>query len=93
MCHKDTKGVRWATLVVCASTVVWGQTAPGAPAPKWRQIGNDAVDISLAALLGPVLYWYIFLRKNTGDPKALAESVVDMFWRANALKQTKSRAK
>ena len=49
------------------------------------ELTNDLdMEISLAVLLGPVLYWHIFLRKNSGDPKALAESVVDMFWRANA---------
>ena len=40
------------------------------------------MDLSLAVLLGPILYWHIFLRKNIGDPKALAEGIVDMFWRA-----------
>jgi AcrR family transcriptional regulator len=39
-------------------------------------------DISLALLLGPIVYWYVFLRQKSGDPKHLAESVVDAFWRA-----------
>jgi AcrR family transcriptional regulator len=40
------------------------------------------VDICLAILLGSVLYWHIFLRQTTQDPRVLAESVVDVFWRA-----------
>ena len=43
---------------------------------------NLNMDLCLAALLGPVLYWHIFLRKHYDNPKALAEGVVDMFWRA-----------
>jgi hypothetical protein len=60
VCHKGTRWVRWATLVAAGWTVVWGQTATNAPAPKWRQIGNDAVDIALAApATGPVdAVWY-----------------------------------
>ena len=44
--------------------------------------GDLDMDLCLAVLLGPVLYWHIFLRKTAGDPKALAEGVVDLFWRA-----------
>jgi len=40
------------------------------------------MDLCLAILLGPLLYWHIFLRKNSGDPKALAEGVIEVFWRA-----------
>src|SRR5581483_5929570 len=40
------------------------------------------MDLCLAILLGPILYWHIFLRKNSGDPKALAEGVIEVFWRA-----------
>jgi uncharacterized protein (TIGR03437 family) len=49
-----------ATVLVCGLTAAWGQASPDAAAPKWRQIGNDAVDISLAApATGPVdLVWY-----------------------------------
>src|SRR5216683_2881130 len=60
VCHKGTRWVRSATLLVASCAGVWGQTAPDAAAPKWRQIGNDAVDISLAApATGPVdAVWY-----------------------------------
>jgi AcrR family transcriptional regulator len=39
-------------------------------------------DVSLSLLLGPILYWHIFLRKSRADPRELATSVVDAFWRA-----------
>ncbi len=48
--------------------------------------GELAIDIDmelgLALLLGPLLYWHIFLRKTTGDPRVLAEGVIEVFWRA-----------
>jgi AcrR family transcriptional regulator len=40
------------------------------------------LDLCLAILLGPVLYWHIFLRQTIEDPRALAEGVADVFWRA-----------
>jgi len=40
------------------------------------------LDLCLALLLGPVLYWHIFLRKTVEDPRKLAEGVVEVFWRA-----------
>jgi AcrR family transcriptional regulator len=40
------------------------------------------IEFCLALLLGPMIYWHIFLRRNTEDPKPLAESVIDVFWRA-----------
>ncbi|MEI9977378.1 MAG: TetR/AcrR family transcriptional regulator [Ignavibacteriota bacterium] len=40
------------------------------------------MDVCLALLLGPVLYWYIFLKKTIEDPRTLAQGVVDVFWRA-----------
>lgn len=39
-------------------------------------------DVSLALLLGPMLYWFVFLRRHPGTPNQLAERVVDAFWRA-----------
>jgi AcrR family transcriptional regulator len=41
-------------------------------------------EVSLSLLLGPIVYWYVFLRRKTADPAALAESVVDAFYRAFA---------
>ena len=40
------------------------------------------IDLCLALLLGPLVYWHIFLRRTTEDPKPLAESVTDVFWRS-----------
>jgi AcrR family transcriptional regulator len=40
------------------------------------------MDHSLALLLGPLLYWYIFLRRTLEDPKPLAENIVSAFWSA-----------
>lgn len=40
------------------------------------------LEIALALLLGPILYWYIFLRRSVAEPNRLAEQVVDTFWRA-----------
>jgi AcrR family transcriptional regulator len=41
-------------------------------------------ELSLSLLLGPIIYWYVFLRRRTDDPTQLAEAVVDAFWRAFA---------
>lgn len=49
-------------------------------------------DLSLALLLGPVLYWHVFLKRTSVDTKALAEGVVDAFWKAFGVKKRKSRA-
>lgn len=46
------------------------------------------VDLSLALLLGPILYWHIFLQKTTRNPKKLAEGVVGAFWRAFSTKSS-----
>jgi AcrR family transcriptional regulator len=43
------------------------------------------MDLCLALLLGPVLYWHIFLRKTNAEARVLAEGVVEVFWRAFAL--------
>jgi AcrR family transcriptional regulator len=40
------------------------------------------VDLALAILLGPMIYWYVFLKRTSVDPKRLAEGVVDAFWKA-----------
>jgi hypothetical protein len=41
-------------------------------------------DLSLALLLGPMLYGHIFLngKRATGNSKGLAEGVIDAFWKA-----------
>jgi AcrR family transcriptional regulator len=40
------------------------------------------VDVALALLLGPMLYWHIFLKRTADNPKGLAEGVIEAFWRA-----------
>lgn len=47
------------------------------------------LDLSLALLLGPIVYRHVFLRRTVQDPKELAEGVIDAFWRAFALKRSK----
>ncbi|MCU1261736.1 MAG: transcriptional regulator, TetR family [Bryobacterales bacterium] len=44
-------------------------------------------DLTLALLLGPIIYWKVFLSKTAEDPLSLAEGVVDAFWRAFGLKK------
>jgi AcrR family transcriptional regulator len=39
-------------------------------------------DVCLAILLGPLMYWHIFLRHSTSDSRPIAEGVVEAFWRA-----------
>src|SRR5262249_25031425 len=55
VCHNGTSWVRRATLAAVALGIAFGQTAGDATAPNWRRIGNDAVDLPLAApATGPV---------------------------------------
>lgn len=46
---------------------------------------NLDFELALALLLGPVIYWYVFLGKEGEPPQRLAREVVDAFWRAFAL--------
>jgi AcrR family transcriptional regulator len=50
------------------------------------------LETALAQLLGPIVYWYVFLRRTQQTPRILAEAVVDAFWRAFARKREKSAA-
>lgn len=43
---------------------------------------NLDYELSLALLLGPVMYWFVLMRRHTEDPGSLANNVVDAFWRA-----------
>jgi AcrR family transcriptional regulator len=43
--------------------------------------------LSLALLLGPIIYWKVFLTKTPEDPGDLAEGVVDAFWSAFGVKK------
>ena len=60
MCHKTTRLCRWATLAAIAASAIWAQNASDPAAPKWRRIGNDAVEVPLAGpATGPVdAVWY-----------------------------------
>ncbi|MEO8130110.1 MAG: TetR/AcrR family transcriptional regulator [Bryobacteraceae bacterium] len=40
------------------------------------------VDLALALLLGPMIYWHVFLKRTGGDPVQLATDVLDSFWKA-----------
>jgi AcrR family transcriptional regulator len=44
-------------------------------------------ELCLALLLGPVIYWHVFLRRTAGDPMTLAEGIVDAFWRSFGVKE------
>ncbi len=48
---------------------------------------NLNLDLALALLLGPILYWYVFLRRTTHEPRTLAEGVVDAFWKAFSVRK------
>jgi AcrR family transcriptional regulator len=48
------------------------------------------MELSLSLLLGPIVYWYVFLRRKTADPTQLAEAVADSFWRAFAYTETRA---
>jgi AcrR family transcriptional regulator len=43
---------------------------------------NVDPELSTSLLLGPMMYWFIFLRRKSEDPTDLAKAVVDSFWRA-----------
>ena len=40
------------------------------------------MELCLALLLGPMIYWHIFSVPAEQDPKKLANGVVDAFWKA-----------
>lgn len=42
------------------------------------------LEFALALLIGPIMYWFVFLRRSEESPQDLAQSVVDSFWRAFA---------
>src|SRR5215831_13625063 len=55
VCHKGTSRIRLATVAAIACSAVWGQSATDPATPRWRHIGNDAVEVALAApATGPV---------------------------------------
>lgn len=48
-----------------------------------KLIKNIDVEIALAQLLGPALYWYIFHDRKSGNalPREWATEVVNTFWK------------
>jgi AcrR family transcriptional regulator len=48
------------------------------------------MEMALAQLLGPLVYWYVFLRRSQQTPRLLAEAVVDAFWRAFRTKRIRN---
>ncbi len=49
---------------------------------KSGQLEAMDFEFALAQLLGPIIYWFVFLRRSKENPRELAEAVVDTFWRA-----------
>ena len=49
------------------------------------------VVLTFVHLLGPIIYWHVFLRRTSENPKGLAEGVVEAVWRAFGLKQVLSK--
>src|SRR6478609_1680173 len=90
VCHKGTSRFRWATLGAIACGVLLGQSAQDLATPKWRKIGNSAVDLPLAApATGPVdAVWFspdgtrLYARTHSGS---LFETVDFQNWTAAAV--------
>ena len=50
-----------------------------------RAIQEIDVEGSLALLIGPMMYWFLFLSRSSENKQPSAEHVVNTFWRAYAL--------
>ncbi len=61
-------------------------------ATKAGQLEPMDLEFALAQLLGPIIYWYVFLRRLQENPRPLAESIVDSFWRAFTPNRQRRRA-
>jgi AcrR family transcriptional regulator len=56
------------------------------------ELRTDAdIDLALALLLGPIIYWNVFTGRSHEDPAALAKAVTDAFWRAFAVVRAAKR--
>lgn len=73
----------------------WRQMVMEPPRRELRQLLKSGIekgelpasldmDLTLAMLLGPVMYWYIFLKQEAADPTGLATGIVGAFWKAFA---------
>jgi AcrR family transcriptional regulator len=49
---------------------------------KSGQLDPMDLEFALAQLLGPIVYWYVFLRRSKENPRPLAEAIVGAFWQA-----------
>jgi len=53
-----------------------------------RELSPDLnIELSLALLLGPMLYWHIFLKSPGEERITLAEGVIEAYWKAFGLKK------
>ena len=59
---------------------------------KGELLAGVDIDLALALLVGPMLYWKMFLARNLENPRVLAEDVVDAFWKAFSAKSPARRA-
>jgi AcrR family transcriptional regulator len=51
------------------------------------------LELSLAMLLGPLLYWHIFLKSSAPEPAGLAKGIVDAYWKAYGLVRKPARTR
>ena len=51
------------------------------------------IDVCLAVLLGPVLYWHVFLKGTSPDSSKVAAVTTETFWRAYAKAERVSPAR
>jgi AcrR family transcriptional regulator len=49
------------------------------------------IELSLSLLLGPMIYWKVFLEKSVENPKKMALGVTDAFWEAFGTQTDKER--
>lgn len=72
---------------------IWRNMVMEPPRQELRRLLRQAIErgelmpdldleLSLSLLLGPIVYWYVFLRRKSGDPTGLAEAVVNTFYAA-----------
>ena len=43
-------------------------------------------EVSLALLLGPLIYWHVYIGKRSDDPKRLVKKIVEAYWKAFGMK-------
>lgn len=50
------------------------------------------LDMALSLLLGPIMYWHIFLKRASESSEGMVAAVVDSFWRAFGVKKFPSKS-